>query len=133
MFFTKEKHAAWLFLLRDGQCRLFTRLLRITFLLRHVLWVVHLFMCRPQIRTTNSKIFANARLVPEHTILDPVGLDCIVQHETLVIFRASIHHLIEHVEGWEDSEERLVQLFPVLEDILPKKKDVVNVGSKCWR
>jgi len=69
-------------------------------------------------------------LVPEDTVLNPIGLAGVVQNQNFVILRTRSHHLIEHVKVGKDSKEGLVQLFAILDDVLAGDEYVVHVGAE---
>ena len=87
-------------------------------------------MSLPVFRRANFKILSKGRFVPKYTVLDFITLRCIVQHDALKIFGAGVHHFIEHIEGWKNSEERLVYLLSILNDVFPEDEHVVHVGAK---
>ena len=92
--------------------------------------VVILLVKRPQRRRTNSKIVVKFRLVPEYTILYSVTSRCVVKDETLVVFSARVHHLVEHFKIGKDTKEILVNLFSVLQNVFAENEYVINVCTE---
>jgi len=90
-------------------------------------------MERPQGRRTNTKIRVQFRLVPEYTIFYSVTSRRVVENETLKVFRARVHHLVEHFERRKDSEKVFVNLFAVLEDVFAEDEYVVYVCAEVGR
>jgi len=97
-----------------------------------VLRVVHLLVQTPKVGATDPEVFPDCRLVPKHTILYLVGLYCIVQHETFIVFCACVHHFTEHIERGKDAKEGFVQLFSILDDVFPEDEDIVDVCAEGW-
>ncbi len=67
------------------------------------------------------------RLVPEHLVLQLVGLRIVVNHQALKVLRALIHNLAERIKVGEHARVLLVQLPPVADDRLTQNEHEVDV------
>jgi len=83
----------------------------------------------PERGPADPEILAYWSLVPEDHVLDLISLARGVEHETLIILRARVHHLAERVEGGEHTKKALVEILSILLDIVTQDKHVVRIGS----
>jgi len=96
-----------------------------------VVRIVQSFVGVPKLAVTDAKgSVEHARLVPKHDVFDLVAFDRVVKHDTFVIFRACVHHLVEHFECWENAEKVFVNLFAILQYVFAKDEDIVDVRTQ---
>ena len=88
---------------------------------------------RPELRTTQTKLGTRRRLVPKHLILQLVALGIIVNHEALIVLRTLIHNLAKRVKVWKHASVLVIQLPPIVDDVLAQNKHIVDVGAESRR
>ena len=72
-------------------------------------------------------------LVPEDLILQLIGLCVVVNNQTLKILRALIHDLTERVEIRKHAGILVIELAPIIDDVLAQNKDIVDVRAQSRR
>ena len=85
---------------------------------------------RPEFRRTQTEIRMGIRLVPEHLVLQLVGLRVVVNDQTLKILRALVHDLTERVKVRKHTGILFVELAAVADDVLAEDEHVVNVRTE---
>ena len=85
---------------------------------------------RPKLRTAELEIRMRSRLVPEDLILQLIRLRVVIDHQTLKVLRALVHDLAEGIEIGEHTGILVVELAPIVDDVLAQNKDVVDVRAQ---
>ena len=85
---------------------------------------------RPELRTAQTNLGTRRRLVPKHLIHKRVALGIIVNHEALIVLRTLIHNLAKRVKIGEHARVLVIQLPPIVDDVLAQNKDVVDVRTE---
>ena len=88
---------------------------------------------RPKLRTAEFEILVRSRLVPEDLILQFIRLGVVVNHQALKVLRTFVHDLTERVEIGEHAGILIVELAPIVDDVLAQNKYVVDVRAQRRR
>jgi hypothetical protein len=87
----------------------------------------------PELRSAQTEPRAFGGLVPEHLILQLVGLGVVVDHQTLIVLRALVHDLTERVEVGEHASVLFVEFSTVADDGLTEEEYIVDVRTQIRR
>ena len=86
-------------------------------------------MC-PVLGATQTEILVRRRLVPEHLILQFVGLRVVVNHETLKVLRTLVHDLAERIKIRKHPRVLIIEFATIVDNVLAQDKHIVNVGTQ---
>jgi len=88
---------------------------------------------RPEFRRTDPEVIVRGRLVPEHLVLQLVRFCVVVNHEALKVLRALVHNLTERIEIRKHTCILVIQLPPIVDNVLTQNEYVVNVRTQIRR
>lgn len=74
-----------------------------------------------------------AGLLPKDLVFKAVRLNPVADDKALVVFRALVHELAEHLKGREHARLIVVDALAVVEDVLAQDEHEVDVGAEVGR
>jgi hypothetical protein len=84
-------------------------------------------MKAPKGRAANLEIEIEPGFEPVDTLVDIIGLGCIIANERFVIGGRGVHHLTKHLKCRDDAKELFPQPFAILKDGFPKTEYEIEI------